>query len=203
MWFMTNIIFFGFLWIIKSFQDFMLKGTNKLIPFVAAGLTYPSLPLSLPVFVSVSLFLFRSSLSSSLVPMAHQTWGGWVAWLPERKKLKSLKGISPPLLPLMNAVFCGRQSGKRSTQKDDRAHSRGECVSACVPLDCPFSDVRTGGFWHVDEQVKGKNQPEHFNSALVVFSWLSRCCHSETYLIECKIEKKKDIGSISVERIDV
>lgn len=103
----------------------------------------------------------------------------------------------------MNAVFCGRQSGKRSTQKDDRAHSRGECVSACVPLDCPFSDVRTGGFWHVDEQVKGKNQPEHFNSPLVVFSWLSRCCHSETYLIECKIEKKKDIGSISVERIDV
>lgn len=129
---------FVFLWIIKSFQDFMLKGTNKLIPFVAAGLTYPSLPLSPCLCLCLSLFLSRSSLSSSLVPMAHQTWGGWVAWLPERKKLKSHKGISPPLFPLMNAVFCGRQSGRRSTQRDDRAHSRGECVSACVPFGLPI-----------------------------------------------------------------
>lgn len=136
---------------------------------MAAGLT--SLSLSLPPFVSLSSALLTVN---RLVPMVHQTWGG-VAWLPGRKKLKSHKGIAPPLLPLMNAVFYGRQSGRRSTPRDDRTHSHGKCVSVCwwerAPSDCPLSDVRTGGFWCVEEQVKGKT-PVHFNSALAVFSWL-------------------------------
>lgn len=74
----------------------------------------------------------------------------------------------------MNAVFDGlRQSGRRSTQGEDRAHSPGECVSVCwsqrAPSDCLLTDVRPGGFWCVEEQVKGKT-PVHLNSALVVFS---------------------------------
>lgn len=121
------------------------------------------------------------------------------------KKLKSHKGIASPLLPLMNAVFYGRQSGRRSTQRDDRAHSHGERVSVRwlerAPSDCPLSDVRTGGFLCVEEQVKGKT-PVHFNSALVVFHGSQASITVKHILLEAKLEKKqKDIGSISVGRI--
>lgn len=68
-----------FLGKIQTFQDFILKGINQLIPSVAAGLT----SLSLPPFVSLSLALLTVN---RLVPTARQTWGGRVAWLPGRDK---------------------------------------------------------------------------------------------------------------------
>lgn len=64
-------------------------------------------------------------------------------------------------------------------------HSQSVQVCVCVSVrvcasDSPLSDVkREGGFWHVEEQVKGRTRDTSLNSFNTPASVVSICCRDE------------------------